>query len=169
VTEDQPRAVTARWCRWCDEPVTLEGSDPHLSRAVHTASGEEKCADGKRLAAPTDTDPALAAAPGTDWAMTGLGDSGVRDVASLGEITPAMLRETFPQWLIREGADGNLVAVRDGPVVLHGPKSLLRRTVSAADPTALAEQLCVQEWLDGLDAGSLAAAWRDVLAQGARP
>jgi hypothetical protein len=43
------------WCRRCGQPVRLEGpeaaEDEHR-KAVHTATGEELCADGEHLAAP---------------------------------------------------------------------------------------------------------------------
>jgi hypothetical protein len=146
------------WCRACGLPVTLLGSnpDPLFRMAVHSATGQEMGPD-THLAAPIDQKPG-----------SGMPDTAAA-VAALGEVTPAMLRETFPQWRFAWLPDGSAAAVRGGPVVPDGPESLLLRTVSAADPTALAERLCLQEWLDGLDAASLAAVWRDMLVQGTPP
>ena len=48
------------WCRTCGQPVALISDiilSPHLSKAVHTATGEEKGPDG-HLAAPTWLEPA---------------------------------------------------------------------------------------------------------------
>ena len=83
----------------------------------------------------------------------------VRDMA--GEITVGMLRATFPQWRIL-GACGLWWAMRDGLVWLDGRKSLLLRLISAPDTAALAEKLCLQEYLDRLDPQELAAVYRDV-------
>jgi hypothetical protein len=78
-----------------------------------------------------------------------------------GEITVGMLRATFPQWRIL-GACGLWWAMRDGLVWLDGRKSLLLRLISAPDTAALAEKLCLQEYLDRLDPQELAAVYRDV-------
>ena len=89
------------------------------------------------------------------------------DVASLGEITADMLRATFPRWRIFS-ASGAWWATRGGIQEWGGPQSLLLRVISATDLTALAERLCVQEWLDGLDAEALAAVYRGSLIGSAR-
>jgi hypothetical protein len=81
------------------------------------------------------------------------------DVPSLDEITAESLRGTFPEWRIFRTA-GAWWAIRGGIQEWEGPRSLLRRAVSAADLTALAKRLCGQEWLDGLDAEALAAVYR---------
>jgi hypothetical protein len=47
--------VTGLWCRRCGQPVELIGGplvDEEFREAVHTATGEELCADGEHLAAP---------------------------------------------------------------------------------------------------------------------
>jgi hypothetical protein len=90
---------------------------------------------------------------------TAIGRRLVHDMA--GEITVGTLGATFPQWRIF-GACGLWWATRDGLVSLDGPKSLLRRLISAPDLTALAEKLCLQEYLDRLDPQELAAVYRDV-------
>jgi hypothetical protein len=89
-------------------------------------------------------------------------DCGVRDITSLGEITAEGLRETFPQWRIFPG-DGAWWAVRGGWQSWTGPESLLLRALTASDLTALAEKLCIQEWLDSLDASALAAVYEGIL------
>jgi hypothetical protein len=66
----------------------------------------------------------------------------------LGTIEVGMLRETFPKWCIF-GASGAWWATRGDLQVWSGPRSLLLRVISATDLTALAERLCLQEWLDG--------------------
>jgi hypothetical protein len=89
------------------------------------------------------------------------------DVADLGDITPEVLREMFPQWRIFPG-DGAWWAVRGGWQAWSGPESLLLRAVTAPDLTALAEKLCIQEWLDGLDEETLAAIYRGSLTGSGR-
>jgi len=60
--------------------------------------------------------------------------------------------------------DGTWWATRGGLQVWDGPRSLLLRVITASDLTALADRLCVQEWLDNLDDEALAAVYRgDVL------
>jgi hypothetical protein len=81
------------------------------------------------------------------------------DVAILGTLTVGMLRETFPEWRVFEQG-GVWWAIRGGIQVWDGPRSLLLRSHTASDLTVLAERLCVQEWLDGLDAEALAAVYR---------
>jgi hypothetical protein len=94
-------------------------------------------------------------------------DGGVLDVASLGEITAEMLREVFPQWWIFPG-DGAWWAVRGGIQAKTGPESLLMRALTATDLALLADKLCLQEWLDGLDSAELEAVYRGTQAGGTR-
>lgn len=83
------------------------------------------------------------------------------DMGILGEITAGMLVETFPEWRVLESR-GAWWAVRGGKQEKNGPRSLLALVIDAPDPTALAEKLCLQEWLDGLSPDELEAVWRDV-------
>lgn len=92
--------------------------------------------------------------------------AGMSDVPSPGEITAESLRGTFPEWRIFRAA-GAWWAIRGGIQEWEGPRSLLRRAISAADLTVLAELLCGQEWLDGLDAEALAAVYQGPLLGGA--
>src|SRR5215831_5774029 len=85
------------------------------------------------------------------------------DMASLGTIEVGMLRETFPEWCIFS-TSGTWWATRGGLQIWTGPRSLLLRVISATDLTALAERLCLQEWLDGLDDEALAGVYRQALA-----
>lgn len=89
-------------------------------------------------------------------------DGGGRNVASYGEITAEELQEVFPQWRIFSSR-GMWWATRNGIQAWSGPETLLMRVLGASDLTALAEKLCIQEWLDGLDADALAAAYRGSL------
>jgi hypothetical protein len=86
---------------------------------------------------------------------------GMRDLADLGEITPEVLRKTFPGWRIFHDS-GAWWATRGRTEEQAGPQSLLRRTLSAPDLPALAEKLCLQEWLDRLGEDELAAVYREV-------
>jgi hypothetical protein len=88
--------------------------------------------------------------------------TGLRDTASFGEITQEGLREVFPHWRIFV-AGGTWWAVRGGWQSWTGPESLLLRALTAPDLTGLAERLCLQEWLDGLDSEALAAVYRGTL------
>lgn len=85
----------------------------------------------------------------------------VHDMADFGEITVDMLRATFPQWRVAS-CNGIWWALRGGLEPLDGPESLLLRIVSARDLTALAERLCLQDYLDRLDPDELAAVYRDM-------
>jgi hypothetical protein len=87
------------------------------------------------------------------------------DVAALGDITPEVLRQVFPRWRVF-CSGGVWLAMRRGVQEWIGPESLLLRVVCAADLAALAERLCLQEWLDGLDAAELAAVYRGTLTDG---
>ena len=80
---------------------------------------------------------------------------------SLGEITLEMLRATFPLWRIA-GHPVGWWAMRQGTASLDGPRSLIQHVHVAADLTGLAEKLCLQEHLDGLDPQELAAVWREM-------
>jgi hypothetical protein len=75
------------------------------------------------------------------------------------DITVEGLRETFSRWRIVH-ADGAWWAVRGGTVTWDGPDSLLLRVITASDLPGLAERLCVQEWIDGLDEAALAAVYQ---------
>jgi hypothetical protein len=98
----------------------------------------------------------------TEAEGTGGRDGGVPDVAGLGEITAEGLRQTFPHWRIFPG-DGSWWAVRGGIGRWDGPESLLLRALTAPDLTALAEQLCIQDWLDSLTAQELAEVYRSAI------
>lgn len=86
--------------------------------------------------------------------------SRLRDRSVFGDITPEMLRGTFPRWRVYESR-GLWFAVRDGAERLGGPGSLLRSTLAMRDLAGLAEALCAQEWLDLLTPEELAGVWRD--------
>jgi hypothetical protein len=100
--------------------------------------------------------------------MTAAGEDGasaVRDASRLGDITSEMLRRTFPQWRVFEQG-GAWWATRSGVQEWAGPRSLIQRVLVAADLAALAEKLCLQEYLDGLGPEELAAVYRDMLLPG---
>ena len=80
-----------------------------------------------------------------------------------GEVTAAMLRETFDHWRVFE-KDGRWWAMRAGAVAGEGPRSLIRPVVCAMTLRGLAEQLSLQEWLRRMSAAELEAVWRDGLA-----
>ena len=82
------------------------------------------------------------------------------DAALLGEITPAMLMETFEGWRVFEQR-GLWWAVRPGVRAEGGPESLLRNTIARRELEDLAESLCVQAWLELMSPGELAGIWRD--------
>ena len=85
------------------------------------------------------------------------------EVASVGQITVEMITRTFRQWRVFE-QDGMWWAIRGGLQVWDGPRSLLLRVITAPDLAALADRLCAQEWLDGLNDETLEAVYRcDVL------
>ena len=90
---------------------------------------------------------------------------------SPGEITLEMLRATFSLWRIA-GHPVGWWAMRQGTASLDGPRSLIQHVHVAPDLTGLAEKLCLQEHLDGLDPQELAAVWREMAlpaAEGGRP
>jgi hypothetical protein len=72
------------------------------------------------------------------------------------------VREAFPRWRIF-GKGGQWWAIRGGQQHWTGPESLLCRVLTAEDLVRLAEKLCLQEWLDGLEAEALAAVYRGTL------
>lgn len=76
-----------------------------------------------------------------------------------GALTAGMVRETFDHWWIFE-ACGKWRAFRSGMAAGEGPASLIQPVVTAAGLTGLAEQLCMQEWLQSLSAAELEAVWR---------
>jgi hypothetical protein len=87
----------------------------------------------------------------------------VGGIASTGEITVEMISRTFRQWRVFEQR-GTWWATRGGLQVWDGPRSLLLRVITAPDLTALADRLCLQEWLDSLGDDELEAVYRgDVL------
>jgi|SRR5271165_1099453 len=90
----------------------------------------------------------------------------MNSVASLGEITVGMLRATFPEWRVFKHV-GAWWAVRPGVEKWDGPESLLRRTITAPDLMTLADRLCAQEWLDGLDDDELERVYRGEVAEAA--
>lgn len=57
-------------------------------------------------------------------------------------------------------------AIADHAVKPAGPDPLLRRVLHASGLTALAEELCLQEWLDEPDPAELAAVCRDTTLPG---
>jgi hypothetical protein len=85
----------------------------------------------------------------------------VRDTALSAGITVDALRETFPRWRLFPAA-AVWWAARGGTVMWDGPESLLRRVITAQDLPALAERLCLQEHLDGLDPEALTAVYRNM-------
>lgn len=69
------------------------------------------------------------------------------------------VRATFPGWRIG-GERGTWYAFRGGLEMLEGPRSLLRRYLCANTLQDLAEQLGLQEYLDGLSDQALADVWQ---------
>ena len=90
------------------------------------------------------------------------------DAASVGEITVEMISRTFRQWRVFE-QDGTWWTTRGGLQVWDGPRSLLLRVITAPDLTVLADRLCAQEWLDGLDDEALDAVYRGDAIESAPP
>jgi hypothetical protein len=74
-----------------------------------------------------------------------------------------MITRTFRQWRVFE-QDGMWWATRGGLQAWDGPRSLLLRVIIAPDLATLADRLCAQEWLDGLDDETLKVVYQgDVL------
>jgi hypothetical protein len=71
------------------------------------------------------------------------------------------LRAIFPAWRI-SGSPNHYFAVRGGFEALDGPRSLLHRYLAATTLLELAEQLCLQEYLDGLSDRELEEVWQRV-------
>lgn len=92
------------------------------------------------------------------------GQNAVRDIATLGEIRPEVVRAAFPAWRIFS-TGGTWWATRGGPQAWTGPESLLMRVLGAADLTGLAERLCLQDWLDRLDPVALEAVYRGTMPE----
>jgi hypothetical protein len=82
-----------------------------------------------------------------------------RDAGSSGEITAQELRAVFPQWRIFRAA-GAWRAIREGTAKFDGPKALIQHVHTAPDLITLADKLCLQEHLDGLNPEELAEVWR---------
>jgi len=57
---ERPGAAPVLWCRYCDKPARRAGGDGPLGSVVHAETGDEACADGQHVAAPTDVSPTLA-------------------------------------------------------------------------------------------------------------
>ncbi len=74
----------------------------------------------------------------------------------------ATVREAYPDWRIA-GGPGCWFAVRDGVGAYYGPKSLLRRCLSAPDLPQQTEKLGLQQYLDRLTPEELADAWKRVM------
>jgi hypothetical protein len=75
-----------------------------------------------------------------------------------GQLDFGAVRATFPGWRIG-GARDQWYAFRGGIEALEGPRSLLRRYLSADTLPGLAEQLGLQEYLDDLSDQVLADVW----------
>jgi hypothetical protein len=79
------------------------------------------------------------------------------DVALAVNLT--LLRSAFRSWHIT-GAEGCWFAFRGGLEMRTGPRSLLRCSLGASTLMELAERLCLQGYLDGLDEDELEKVWR---------
>jgi hypothetical protein len=86
--------------------------------------------------------------------------------AGHGEITIEMLRQTFPRWRIFQ-TGGTWWAIRGGVQTWDGPRSLLLRSLTGPGLMTLAERLCRQEWLDGLDDDALETVYRGDVGESA--
>ena len=82
-----------------------------------------------------------------------------RYAGSLGEITRAELQAVFPRWRIFH-ASGAWWAIREGAAKFDGPQTLIQHAHTGPDLITLADKLCLQEHLDGLDPAELAEVWR---------
>jgi hypothetical protein len=90
-------------------------------------------------------------------AKTSSGESGT----SVEHLDAVALRDAFPGWRLG-GATGYWFAVRGGVEVTTGPRSLLRRCISASTIPTLADKLCLQEYLDGLNDCELEGVWQQL-------
>jgi hypothetical protein len=101
--------------------------------------------------------------------MTAGGDAGDR------EITLDELRDMFPGWQVFRGG-GAWWAVDQGPRPPRGQDCLVLRALTGPALAVLADRLCLQAWLDdldaeafaaldGLDADGLAAAYQSTFAE----
>jgi hypothetical protein len=100
----------------------------------------------------------------TKWVTKGIRDMAdaprreLSEVAPVEEVDLELLRAACPGWHIA-GSPGNWHAFRGGIFMLDGPWSLWRH-LHADTLVALAEQLGLQEYLDGLSEPELAGIWR---------
>ncbi len=85
----------------------------------------------------------------------------VKPPVNMAKLDLDMLRATFPSWHVG-GSPGYWFAVRGGFTAHDGPRSLLRCHLSATSLLALAEKLCLQEYLDGLSDDELEDVWQRV-------
>lgn len=83
------------------------------------------------------------------------------DAAPVEAVDLESLHAACPSWRIA-GSSGNWHAFRGGISMLDGPWSLLRRHLRADTLLALAERLCLQDYLDGLSYQELAEVWQQV-------
>ena|SRR5690348_16237821 len=86
---------------------------------------------------------------------------GLIEVESVEAVDLASLRAACPSWHIA-GVSDTWHAFRGGIAMLDGPWSLLRRHLHADTLLALAEQLSLQDYLDGLSDQELAEVWQRV-------
>ena len=93
--------------------------------------------------------------------MADAGNRELSEVESIEAVDLEALRAACPGWHIA-GVSGTWHAFRGGIFMLDGPWSLLRRHLHADTLPALAEQLSLQEYLDGLSEPELAEVWRQV-------
>lgn len=82
-------------------------------------------------------------------------------IGTIDHLDPGTLRAVFPDWHIN-GSLGCWFAVRGGFVAPDGPRSLLHCYLSASTLVELAEQLCLQEYLDKLTDRELEKVWQRV-------
>jgi hypothetical protein len=82
-------------------------------------------------------------------------------MTGIGEVTAAMLRDTFPDWHVFSNF-GAWWATREGSQKFTGARSLIRCVLVAGSLAALGDKLCLQEWLDGLHPVTLDEVWREM-------
>jgi hypothetical protein len=83
-------------------------------------------------------------------------------VGGVPEVTPESLAAKFPEWRTPARAGDAWITMRPGTEDYYGPRSLIRRTLSAQAIGELARKLDLQAHLDGLTPDQLAAAWREL-------